>query len=72
MGEFRKLGMSCVHCGGELSARRVFDGSTQIAGLHKLVYLHAETSANACTVTREATPYDGWKASAAYDAADAI
>ena len=70
MDDFRRLGMSCTHCGGELAAKRIFDGSVQIKGLHKLQYLHVGTGERSCTIKREAAPYDGWQASAAYDAAD--
>lgn len=69
MAEFYALGISCVHCGGALSARRDFSGTFSIKGLHRLVYIHTATGAAFCTVRREARPHDGWQASAAYDAA---
>lgn len=66
--EIYDLGMSCVHCGKLLSARRVITSSIQIQGLHKLDYTHTATGKRECWTRHEAQPHDGWRASAAFDA----
>lgn len=72
MSEYRPLGMSCVHCGKELAAKRVYYSSVSIVGLHSLEYVHRESGKADCWIKKAAQPYDGWKASAAYDAAEPV
>ena len=68
--DYYDIGMSCIHCGKPLSARHVTRmGGISIAGLRPLEYRHTENGERDCYIRREATPYDGWRASAAYDKA---
>jgi hypothetical protein len=67
--EYYPLDMSCVHCGEKLSARRIFDSSISIKGLHKLAYVHTNSGESACWVQYSARPHDGWRATEAYDRA---
>lgn len=64
---FRHIDINCRHCGVQLRARRLFRGA-QLDGLHDLEYRHVGGDST-CTRTYQAQPFDGWRASAAYDKA---
>ena len=63
------IGCSCTNCGGQLAARRGQEGAIKLSGIRALEYIHVDTKSPHCTTIRDARPYDGWRASAAYDAA---
>ena len=67
---FYALGISCRHCGGQLEAKAIIqNGGISIKGLRSLEYRHAATRLPTCTITYDARPYDGWTASATFEAA---
>lgn len=69
MSEFTPLWLHCVRCGELLSARRTYTNKHLIVGLLPLEYIHTKSGKSECVVKYEATPYDGWTASAAYERA---
>ena len=69
MSDFYRLGLSCNNCGKPLEARLTPEtGICTIEGLRSLEYRHADGTTE-CVIVKSPRPYDGWSASAAFDAA---
>ncbi len=69
MDDFYPLGINCVNCGKPLKARASkVRSSISIRGLRDLDYRHEDGTIQ-CIIRKSPQPFDGWKASKAFDEA---
>ncbi len=67
---FIRLGISCTNCGKELAAKRAPNRSGfSIKGMMGLEYIHVDTQISTCTRTYDASPYDIFVATRAFEEA---